>query len=76
MSSLRNTWPYDRMMKDIYFHECPYCSKGNVLTNMKEQDLEHAKEGFRTYLIMPCCHSKMTILKADEDYLWTNEQLR
>lgn len=76
MSSFRNTWPYERMMKDIYIQTCPYCSKENILTNLKEEDLQHAMEGFRTYLIMPCCNSKMTILKADEDYFWTTEQLR
>ncbi len=71
-----NTWPYDKVMGDIYFHTCPYCGKDNVLTHMKPRELEHALEGFKTILIMPCCHSKMTILEADSDYFWTNEKLR
>ncbi|WP_257349590.1 hypothetical protein [Pseudalkalibacillus decolorationis] len=76
MSSFRTTWPYERIMKDIYIQQCPYCDGENILTSLKEEDLDNAKEGIKTYLIMPCCHSKMTILKADEDYFWTTEQLR
>ncbi|WLD92683.1 hypothetical protein [Alkalihalobacillus sp. AL-G] len=76
MSSFRTTWPYEKMMKDIYIQQCPYCKTENILTSLKEEDLDQAKEGIKTHLIMPCCHSKMTILRADEDYFWTTEQLR
>ncbi|QOY38568.2 hypothetical protein AWH56_010995 [Anaerobacillus isosaccharinicus] len=76
MIPFQNTWPYERSGKDIYIHECPYCHEENVLTNMKKYDLERAMEHIKTYLIMPCCLEKMTILEADEDYFWTNERLR
>ncbi|MED1563446.1 hypothetical protein AJ85_18470 [Alkalihalobacillus alcalophilus ATCC 27647 = CGMCC 1.3604] len=71
-----NTWPYEKQMKDIYFHTCPFCEEEHVLTNLKARDLERAKESIKTILIMPCCHEKMTILEADDDYFWTDQRLR
>ncbi|RXJ01833.1 hypothetical protein DS745_10180 [Anaerobacillus alkaliphilus] len=76
MIPFQNTWPYEISGKDIYIHNCPYCGKENVLTTMKKGDIERAREGIKTYLIMPCCLEKMTILEADEDYFWTDERLR
>jgi hypothetical protein len=64
------------MGKDIYIHECPYCHSDNVLTNLSLDSLGNAKEGIKTYLVMPCCHNKITILRADEDYFWAEEELR
>ncbi|WP_100400107.1 hypothetical protein [Bacillus sp. FJAT-44742] len=71
-----NTWPYDKMMEDIYLNECPYCHQHNVLTHMSVEDLERAKEEIKTNMVLPCCHTKMIILKADEDYFWTTDHLR
>ena len=71
-----HSWPYERLMGDIYFHTCPFCGADNVLTNMKKRDLENAKEGIKTIVIAPCCHGKMTVLEADDDYFWTEEKLR
>ncbi|WP_246589128.1 hypothetical protein [Desertibacillus haloalkaliphilus] len=76
MIPFENAWPYERMYDDIYIQECPYCGSENVLTNMKQEMLERAKEGIKTLLIMPCCNGRMTILEADDDYFWTNESLR
>lgn len=76
MIPFSNTWPYEKMGKDIYIHTCPYCQKENVLTNMKATDLARAKESIKTILIMPCCHEKMTILEADDDYFLTDTKLR
>lgn len=76
MIPFENTWTYERSGKDIYIHKCPYCNSDNVLTNMKKADLEQAKESIKTYLIMPCCLEKMTIIEADDDYFWTTEKLR
>lgn len=70
------TWPYERMMNDIYISECPFCKTDNVLTSFKEEQLELAKEGVKQRLIMPCCHGKITILNADDDYFFTDEKLR
>ncbi|WP_373323195.1 hypothetical protein [Alkalihalobacterium chitinilyticum] len=71
-----NTWPYEKVMKDIYFSECPYCETESVLLHLKESDLKRAKEGIKTLVVMPCCRHKMTILEADDDYFWTDEKLR
>jgi hypothetical protein len=76
MYSFEYTWPYEKVMGDIYLHQCPYCHKESVLTGMKERDFKKAQEEIKTILIMPCCHHKMTILKADDDYFWTTEALR
>lgn len=76
MIPFENTWPYERVINDIYIQQCPYCNEENVLTSLKNSNLERAKEGIKTILIMPCCNSKMTILEADDDYFWTNEKLR
>ncbi|MGC4378709.1 hypothetical protein WD019_17570 [Fictibacillus sp. Mic-4] len=76
MSTFEYTWPYEKMMDDIYINECPFCKSGNVLTNMKQEDLELAKEGIKRLLVMPCCREKLVILKADDDYFWTEEKLR
>ncbi|KMK77665.1 hypothetical protein [Alkalihalobacillus pseudalcaliphilus] len=71
-----NTWPYEKQMKDIYFHTCPFCQESNVLTNLKIKDLEKAQQAIKVRLIVPCCHEVITILEADEDYLWTDQKLR
>ncbi len=63
-----NTWPYEKIYNDIYFHSCPFCEEEQVLTHMKLRELQKAREGVKTILIMPCCHGKMTILEADDDY--------
>ncbi|WP_096436687.1 hypothetical protein [Alteribacter populi] len=71
-----HTWPYEKLMGDIYVSTCPYCGEENVLTNMKLRDLERAKEQVKQRLNMPCCLKTMVILEADEDYFWTTEPLR
>ncbi|MGO4888937.1 hypothetical protein ACJ2A9_14370 [Anaerobacillus sp. MEB173] len=76
MIPFENTWPYERVVNDIYIDQCPYCEQESILTPMKKSDLERAKEGIKTILIMPCCHHRMTILEADDDYFWTDEKLR
>ena len=76
MDDLQYTWPYDRMMGDIYFNQCPYCGEENVLTGMNDKAYQQALEGIKTTLVMPCCHHKMVIRRADTDYFWTTERLR
>lgn len=71
-----NTWPYEKMGEDIYIEDCPYCEAKNVLTYMTPEDLENAMDEIKTTLIMPCCHTSMTIVKADSDYFWTTDPLR
>ncbi|MGY4689081.1 hypothetical protein [Salibacterium sp. K-3] len=71
-----HSWPYEKMGEDIYIEECPYCHSSNVLTYMKEKHLQQAKESVKTRLVMPCCHGRMMIVEADDDYFWTTEKLR
>ncbi|WP_059105856.1 hypothetical protein [Shouchella shacheensis] len=71
-----HTWPYDVQGKDIYFESCPFCGTDHVLTHMKMRDLKLAKEHRKVNLVMPCCHEVMTILEADNDYMWANRPLR
>ncbi|WP_332695740.1 hypothetical protein [Halalkalibacter lacteus] len=71
-----NTWPYERLFGDIYLQNCPFCHSDNVLTNMKKSEFKRAQEGIKTVLILPCCNEKMTILEVDQDYFWTDKQLR
>lgn len=76
MLSFKNTWPYERVANDIYFNECPYCRENNILLPIQKRDFLNATEGVKTHLVLPCCHQKMTILHADEDYFWSDERLR
>ncbi|MBM0066250.1 hypothetical protein [Alkalicoccobacillus gibsonii] len=71
-----HSWPYEKQYQDIYLHECPFCGEDQVLTHMKMKELEEAKEGIKKQLNLPCCHGRLVILEADEDYLWTNQVLR
>ncbi|WP_018921840.1 hypothetical protein [Salsuginibacillus kocurii] len=71
-----NAWPYERMIEDIYLSECPKCGSEQVLTHMRPEELQHALEGIKTKLILPCCHNHLIIAQADEDYFWTTESLR
>ncbi len=70
------TWPYDIIMNDVYVNECPFCRKHNVLIPLKRKDLKNIHEGQKKLLVFPCCHSKMTILDTDQDYLLTDQSLR
>jgi hypothetical protein len=70
------TWPYERMTNNTYISECPFCKQDNVLTSFKEEQMTLAKESIKQLLIMPCCHGKLTILHADDDYFYTDEKLR
>ncbi|GAF24143.1 MULTISPECIES: hypothetical protein [Shouchella] len=71
-----HTWPYEVQGKDIYIEECPFCKQEHVLTNMKPKDVKRAKEQFKVRLNMPCCHTVMTIIEADDDYFWADQPLR
>ncbi|MBG9783784.1 hypothetical protein [Shouchella lehensis] len=71
-----HTWPYEVQGKDIYIEECPFCQQEHVLTNMKQKDVKRAKEQFKVRVNMPCCHTVMTIVEADDDYFWADQPLR
>lgn len=71
-----HTWPYDLLMKELYFSECPYCGESNVRIPNGQSKLARAREGLRTELHMPCCHETLRALGADDDYFWADEPLR
>lgn len=76
MYKFENTWPYEKVMHDIYFHTCPYCGDEDILISISKDDFKKGTEEIKTHAIMPCCHSKMVILKIDSDYFWSDEKLR
>lgn len=69
-------WPYDIIMKDIYVQSCPFCQQDNVLLPLRPRELEDIRSGKKRLLVFPCCHSRVTILDADPDYLLTDTILR
>lgn len=75
MIPLENTWPYEIMMGDIYVSECPFCDAENVLIPLKPSELPIIRDGKKRLLVFPCCHSKITIIDADQDYLLTDGPL-
>lgn len=74
--SFNYTWPYERQYDDFYFLACPFCEKENILLNLKVADFNLALEGIKTNIVLPCCHERLTIIEADQDYFWTNRCLR
>lgn len=76
MYKFETTWPYERIMGDIYFGSCPYCGKEDILIPISKNEFKKGIDEVKTHAIMPCCHSKMTILKIDDDYFWTTDNLR
>lgn len=76
MIPFENTWPYERIMGDLYVSECPFCKAENVLLLLKPNELSHIQDGKKRLLVMPCCHGRMTIVDADQDYLLADGPLR
>ncbi|GBF10673.1 hypothetical protein TEPIDINF_002717 [Tepidibacillus infernus] len=76
MVPFKNTWPYEIIGEDLYFHLCPFCAKENVLLPLKIKDLKKIQSGIKKLLVLPCCHHSLTILEVDTDYLLTDKELR
>ncbi|MBM7646081.1 hypothetical protein JOD45_002306 [Scopulibacillus daqui] len=76
MYNFHHTWPYEKMMGEIYLNECPFCHESSVHIHMKKDDFEKAFEEVKTHVVMPCCHEKLVILKMDDDYIWSDRPLR
>ncbi|RUT29072.1 hypothetical protein EJP77_15210 [Paenibacillus zeisoli] len=68
--------PYDIVMGDIYVQECPFCGSEHVLLPMKPHEILSVREGKKKLLVFPCCHTRLTILDSDSDYLLTNTVVR
>lgn len=76
MLDFHHSWPYERVMSDIYFEECPFCHRSPVMIPIRKKAIEGAFEGIKTHIIMPCCHEKIVIESMDGDYIWTTQALR
>nr|WP_246628250.1 hypothetical protein [Paenibacillus oenotherae] len=63
-------------MKDIYVQSCPFCGQDNVLLPLRPKELPDIKSGKKRLLVFPCCHNRVTVLDADQDYLLTDTKLR
>ncbi|CAG5076720.1 Putative uncharacterized protein [Thermobacillus xylanilyticus] len=76
MIPFERTWPYDRIMGDLYVQECPFCKTGNVILPIRPEELDDIRTGRRRLLVFPCCRNKVTVIDADPDYLLTDTVLR
>ncbi|OXM87659.1 hypothetical protein [Paenibacillus rigui] len=76
MIPFENTWPYEIIQQDVYVNECPFCGKSNVLLPFKKKDLPELARGVKRLLVFPCCHSRVTLVDADRDYLLAQQPLR
>lgn len=76
MIPFERAWPYDIIMKDVYVSSCPFCRKDNVLLPLRPKELDHIRSGAKKLLVFPCCHSRVTVVDADQDYLLTDTTLR
>lgn len=76
MIPFERTLPYERILKDIYVSECPFCQANNVLLPLKPTELSTIHDGKKKLLVFPCCHSRITLVDCDHDYLLATEALR
>ncbi|WP_274361358.1 hypothetical protein [Paenibacillus thermotolerans] len=76
MIPFENTWPYETVGNDMYVLECPFCKNSNVLLPMKRKELTDIRDGKKKLLVFPCCHSRITIVDADADYLLASSRIR
>jgi len=76
MIPFANTWPYEKMMQDLYVSHCPFCSAENVLLPFKLNDLHEIRSGVKKWLIFPCCHARIKVVDADADYLLSDRKIR
>ena len=76
MIPFERAWPYDRIMNDLYVHECPFCGTNNVLLPLRPPELDEIRAGKKKLLVFPCCRNKVTVVDADRDYLLTDTALR
>lgn len=69
-------WPYERFRDDLFVSECPFCGSSHVLLPMKVSELDNVRSGSKRLLVFPCCHGKLRVVDADQDYLMTDTVLR
>lgn len=76
MIPFENAWPYERIGEDLYFASCPFCDTDDVLLPFKKKEIAEIQSGTKRLLVIPCCHSSVKVIDADDDYLLTNKKLR
>lgn len=77
MIPLRNSLPYDIVMNDVYVQECPFCRSSHVLLPLKPAEVKSITGGARKLtIVFPCCHSRLKLIDADNDYLLSDRPLR
>ncbi len=77
MIPFRNSLPYDIAMKDVYVSECPFCKQTQVLLPLKPAHIQELRGGVRKRtLIFPCCHNRLRLVDADDDYLLADKPIR
>ncbi|MFB5677122.1 hypothetical protein ACE3NQ_06015 [Paenibacillus terreus] len=76
MIPFERTWPYDVVMGDVYVQDCPFCGTDHVLLPLKPRELKEIQEGKKKLLVFPCCHSRVTLVDCDGDYLLADVPLR
>ncbi|MBH5317482.1 hypothetical protein I6N90_06590 [Paenibacillus sp. GSMTC-2017] len=75
MIPFQNAWPYETVMGDLYVSTCPFCDAENVLLPLKPKELPEIHDGKKRLLVFPCCHNKITLIDADQDYLLSDGPL-
>lgn len=77
MIPFSHTWPYETMNGQLYVQDCPFCGQGPVLLPMKAKELDDIR-GMRKkrLVVLPCCHTALTVVDADRDYLLASKPLR
>ncbi|TVY09425.1 hypothetical protein [Paenibacillus cremeus] len=76
MIPFENTWPYERIGTDLYVQSCPFCQREHVILPLKPRDMEDLRDGVKKLLVFPCCHSRLTLVGADQDYLLAGRSMR
>lgn len=73
----RNCLPYDILMHDVYVPECPFCGRSSVLLPLKPKEVQELRGSIRKRaVVFPCCHERVQLVDADNDYLLADRPLR
>lgn len=76
MIPFEQTWPYERIGKDFYVQECPFCKAEQVMLNLKQREVSDIQTGLKKLVVFPCCYSKIKVIDMDDDYMLAEEKLR
>jgi len=77
MIPIRNTLPYDVLMKDVVVQECPFCRASHVRLPLSPEEVKDLYGGAKKItLVFPCCCGTLRIVDADADYLLASRAVR